>query len=143
MRFMCVTLVLALSIGCASVAQRHPLLSPVGQKAAIALDVLGIAEKASTALKASVDTGAVRMSQGIADALNLLSAVGDVARDIGVALDVYNKATIGAAQIQAAATLDGKIALLDSLVSHMPVTHIEQAVRDLAAKVKQLKGANR
>jgi len=136
-----VTLVLALSVSCASMATRHPLLSPVGQRAAYALDALGIAEKASTALKTSVDSGAIKMSQGIADALNLLSSVGDTCRDIGVLLDAYNKAAVGVAKIQAAAAIEGKIAALDTLVANMPTAGIEQAVKDLVAKVKQLKGA--
>lgn len=126
---------------CASMATRHPLLDPVGQRAAYALDAIGIAEKASTALKASVDSGAVKMSQGIADALNVLSAVGDTCHDLGVLLDGYNRTADGVAKVKAASAIEGKIAALDTLVLHMPVDHIEDAVKDLIAKVKQLKGA--
>jgi uncharacterized protein YoxC len=61
-------------------------------------------------------------------------------KDIGVLLDVYNKAAVGAAKIKAASDLNGKVAVLDTLVAQMPTANIEQAVKDLASKVKQMKG---
>lgn len=142
--FLCSLLVLTFVAtpmsGCASAAVRHPLLSPVGVRASFALDALKIAEDASTSLKAQVDSGNLKMGKTIADALNVLSAVGDTCRDIGVFLDVYNKAADGAAKIKAAADLNGKITVLDTLVTQMPTANIEQAAKDLASKVAQLKG---
>jgi hypothetical protein len=139
--FSFVPLLIALVVsGCASAAQRHPLLDPVGVRASFALDALTIAEDASKALKAQVDSGTLKMGQTIADTLNVLSAVGDACKDIGVLLDAYNKAASGAGKIKAAADLNGKVAALDTLVAQMPTANIEQAVKDLASKVKQMKG---
>lgn len=126
---------------CASQAARHPHLSPVGLTVSPALDVLTAAETASKVIKASVDSGAVPMSQTIATTLNVLSQIGTTCGDLGTVLAAYTTAADAVAKAKATTTLNGKILILNGYVAQLPATLAagQDALADLKTKFAAVK----